>query len=425
MNSEKMTRRIFVPTLLMVLFVANFMGCSLPGESEVDFQKILSKPKTYVGSDECKYCHLEHFDSWKNTLHSRTLQDVTLNRDALSADLNPEVIRADLKKLEKNLKVQVDEIYIPKVEEIKYTIGMQWKQGFLIEKNGKLYVAPVQYNIMDDSWFNYHEDDWDTRNWITNCGGCHATGIDLKNETFIEPRVGCEACHGPGSHHVALPETAVFKKHLTIINPSHLTAGLRTQICGSCHNRGKSTKVEGVHWPAGYRPGRALGLYYKSTSYATGDVKNVYANEFARGHHQQYLDWKLSTHAREGVTCTSCHYVHQLGVPPTQFQTKGAGSQQCMMCHKIINNNLSHSIHSFSNCIGCHMPRIAKSAESGDTHSHVFMTLLPEDTIKNPAIPNSCQTCHKHKDADLVNLQKVFDGISKKSLLRVHQTRER
>jgi hypothetical protein len=32
---------------------------------------------------------------------------------------------------------------------------------------------------------------------------------------------------------------------------------------------------------------------------------------------------------------------------------------------------------------------LSKSAESGDIHSHVFITLLPEDTLKNPKLPNS------------------------------------
>lgn len=247
-------------------------------------------------------------------------------------------------------------------------------------------------------------------------------GVDLKNDTFSEASVGCEACHGPGSHHVAFPEAAVFEKRRTIVNPSHLPTSFRTEICGSCHNRGSSTRVEGVEWPVGYVPGKALGLFFKSTSYSAGDIKDFYANEFSKGHHQQYLDWKLSAHSREGVTCTSCHYVHQLGLPPTQFQTKGAGSEQCQACHKIINRKSAHSIHSFGNCVGCHMPRIVKSAESGDTHSHVFVTLLPEDTMKNPKIPNSCQACHHHKDTDVQTLDKWLKAASDKSLIRVHQT---
>jgi hypothetical protein len=57
------------------------------------------------------------------------------------------------------------------------------------------------------------------------------------------------------------------------------------------------------------------------------------------------------------------------------------------------------------------MPRIAKSAESGDIHSHVFVTLLPKDTLENPAIPNSCQSCHKHKDEDVKKLNEDLKKI--------------
>ena len=58
------------------------------------------------------------------------------------------------------------------------------------------------------------------------------------------------------------------------------------------------------------------------------------------------------------------------------------------------------------------MPRIARSAESGDLHSHVFVALLPEDTLRNPVIPNSCQTCHKHKNQDLKELQKNYEALA-------------
>jgi formate-dependent nitrite reductase cytochrome c552 subunit len=74
---------------------------------------------------------------------------------------------------------------------------------------------------------------------------------------------------------------------------------------------------------------------------------------------------------------------------------------------------MAHSIHSFANCVGCHMPRIAKSAESGDIHSHVFVTLLPEDTLRNPKIPNSCQKCHKHKNEDLKKLDAQWKALAK------------
>jgi formate-dependent nitrite reductase cytochrome c552 subunit len=229
----------------------------------------------------------------------------------------------------------------------------------------------------------------------------------------VEPAVGCEACHGKGSWHAALPKTAVFEKRQTIVNPAKLTMGTAVQICGACHNRGKATKHKDAEWAVGYEPGKALETYFKSTSFAGGDASHLYGNEFSKAHHQQYIDWKQSKHFTEGVTCTSCHYVHQVGVPPTRSQTQGAGSKQCFECHIQTNQNMAHSIHSFANCVGCHMPRVVTSAESGDLHSHVFKTLLPSETLKDKSIPNSCQTCHKHKNQDLQELQTQWEALAK------------
>ncbi len=381
------------------------------GEQVVDMQRVLAQPKGYVTAETCKTCHLEHYDSWKMTLHSRMTQDAQKNRDVIIVPFDEAKIREDLAKLEDTLKVPAAQIWIPKVEDIKYTIGSQWKQRYIVEKEGILYISPVQYNAETHRWVNYKEADWDKRPWLLKCGGCHLTGVDLETQRFSELGTGCEACHGKGSWHAALPKTAVFEKRQTIINPAKMTMGVAVQICGSCHNRGKATQHKGAGWPVGYEPGKSLEAYYQSTSFAGGDVKHVYANEFSKGHHQQYIDWAQSQHYAEGVTCTSCHYVHQIGIAPTRSQTNAAGSRQCLQCHEMVNNNMGHAIHSFANCIGCHMPKIAKSAESGDIHSHVFVTLLPEDTLKNPQVPNSCQTCHKHKNEDLKTLQAHWEQL--------------
>jgi hypothetical protein len=383
------------------------------GEQPIDVKAITTKPQAYVGSDTCKMCHLEHYDSWKMTLHSRTLQNAQNNRDAVVVDFDPDKIRKGLGKPGGQLQMAADQIFIPKLEEIRYTIGSQWKQNYIVEKNGSLFVAPVQYNLETHNWSAYHEADWDQRDWSLKCGGCHTTGVDLEKKTFLEPAVGCEACHGKGSWHAALPKTAVFEKRQVIVNPAKLTLGVSAQICGSCHNRGTSTKVKEADWPVGYAPGRALEPYYESNVYPEGDVKSYYAKDFIQGHHQQYLDWLQSQHVSEGVTCTSCHYVHQIGLPPTRSQTVGAGSRQCFECHNQLNKTAAHAIHTFANCIGCHMPKIATSAESGAVHSHVFICLKPKDTLKNPKLPNSCQSCHAHKKDDLKKLQeKAFPGSS-------------
>lgn len=91
--------------------------------------KVTSQPKEFVGSETCKTCHLEHYDSWKVTNHSRMAQDVTENEDAFIVSINEKVIREDFQKLadKGKLKVPMDDLYIPAKDEIKYTLGNEWK----------------------------------------------------------------------------------------------------------------------------------------------------------------------------------------------------------------------------------------------------------------------------------------------------------
>ncbi|MEN8806296.1 MAG: multiheme c-type cytochrome, partial [Desulfobacterales bacterium] len=79
--------QVLIPALV-VIFIA---ACGV--EQPVDVKAITSQPKTYVGSDTCKMCHLEHYDSWKMTLHSRMLQDAKKNEDAIIVPIDEKVIR--------------------------------------------------------------------------------------------------------------------------------------------------------------------------------------------------------------------------------------------------------------------------------------------------------------------------------------------
>jgi len=205
---------------------------------------------------------------------------------------------------------------------------------------------------------------------------------------------------------------------------------MAAQICGSCHQRGKSTRVKGAGWSVGYEPGGPLQPYHTGTTYAAGDKKHVYPNEYAKKHRMQYNDWEKSIHKKVGVTCSSCHYSHahyleksklwpRGGVQPggsswspTPYATwEPSGDKQCLKCHVKVNKTAAHSIHTFGKCVGCHMPKIAASAQYGDISSHVFVALLPEVTLKNPALPNSCQSCHRHKSEDPKKLQVKYDAL--------------
>ena len=194
-------RGLIFRAMVIVFTLSTMTACTT--EQPVNMDAVLKQPKSFVGSDTCKQCHLEHFDSWQMTLHSRMTQDAVKNRDAIIVPIDEKTIRADLAKLEKKLKVPSKDIYVPTEDEILITIGSQWKQRYIVEKEGTLFISPIQYNADTHRWVNYHEHDWDKRPWLKKCGGCHATGVDIDKQSFSELGVACEACHGKGSWHAA------------------------------------------------------------------------------------------------------------------------------------------------------------------------------------------------------------------------------
>ena len=118
--------------LTFCLVVVALAACAK--EQPIDIKAATSQPKAYVGSDTCKMCHLEHYDSWKMTMHSRMLQDAKANQDAIIVPIEEKKIREDLAKLGKKLKVPADKIYVPKIDEILYTIGQPVEAAFFSEK---------------------------------------------------------------------------------------------------------------------------------------------------------------------------------------------------------------------------------------------------------------------------------------------------
>ena len=86
-------------TAFLAIGVMALILSACGGEQEVDVKKLMAQPKAFVGSDTCKMCHLEHFDSWMMTLHSRMTQDPQKNKDVIIADLDEKKIREDLAKI--------------------------------------------------------------------------------------------------------------------------------------------------------------------------------------------------------------------------------------------------------------------------------------------------------------------------------------
>lgn len=346
----------------------------------------------YVGSAACKDCHDKIYSSWQGTVHAKVIQDVAKSPLAIQGDWS---LPFEHRKFDK--------------KDVRLTHGVQWKQRYI---NDKWQVYPAQWDFETQKWAGYNVDKGGTADWRKSCAYCHVTGFDGEKLAWTELSVGCEACHGPGQRHVdAKPE----QRAGTIVNPAGLPFDYAASVCGQCHTRGKSADGKWDH-PTGYR----VGDYLTTAHFKVVDKKETAAwwpDGSVKQHRQQYPEWKDSRHARAGVTCITCHAVHEA---PSKFATRLAPNSLCASCHATVSTD-SVTGHAplaaapqHSDCVGCHMARTGKSADRGDERVHTFRVVKPETTLKlgggDPEKqPNSCNGCHWHKNDPPAKLQKALE----------------
>jgi len=250
----------------------------------------------------------------------------------------------------------------------------------------------------------------------------------------------CERCHGPGGDHAATGDIT------KIINPSKLTADQANNLCGMCHSRGKSLPNNTFGFPfhddtlEGWEVGDMVSDIYTDGGGYYGD-KVAEGAQTSTQHHQQFLDFFRSSKPSfqfHQVTCFECHDVHneeKHHIRTQMAETDSLGAEilvttendnntLCLACHAThgdfenisvemvadYDNNVAgigaivsaHTNHAYdpagsgnSRCTKCHMPKVGKSAEAYDMHSHTFAVIPPQKT-KEFAMPNACATsCHR------------------------------
>ncbi len=380
---------IFALTITIVIFTTVVLKHKEVPEGE--FKTLVGA--TYVGSFECKKCHERKYLEWGTTLHPKMMQD---------AKANPFVIRGDFDTPSK--------IRTFNKEDVHYTIGNLFRQMYLKKAGDDYEVLPAVYDLTLNKWEVYNSGE--KKSWFNKCAGCHATGVDPVKKTFKEAGVGCESCHGPGSNHVkAIPGYEMF----TTVNPQRMTSASAAEICGSCHSRGKDKKS--AHpFPVEYMTSRGLANLYLHFDLADKkeNPEMFWPSGEGKYDYMQYIDWKGSEHAKAGVTCSSCHTVHER---KTTFQTRLAGDQQCKSCHTTMGYRSAHRIHTFGSCINCHMPKTAITAGGKIVaRSHTFKFISPELSIKMGGVekqPNSCSGCHQHEKTPLADLVGFLDAAKK------------
>jgi len=404
-----MTKNIVLIALLISIFTP------LPIVN-VCLAKPHNEEATYVGASKCKQCHKDIYQGWKSTLHPYKFQRVSA--DNVLGDFSKhnfmELDGKTTNMFKKNKEYFITTTGPDKKEQtykIKYVIGEFWKQLYVTEfPNGGLHILPAMWIVETQSWQKSKY--WSDTVYQYSCSGCHNTGTQINfnkaNNTFkttwSDLGVACESCHGPGSKHLDANEGEKFS---SIVNPAKIPDLRRgAMVCGSCHNRG--TSLDGKYgYPHGYKPGDQLNFIFN-------EKPKLHPDDSSKANRQQYIDWKKSGHAREGIVCWDCHYTHRKG-NANKYQTKLPGSSLCRSCHEVESKGV-HGIHSVNNCVGCHMPPVGKRATKGDVHSHQFKVISPKKTIDaggSEKQPNSCNACHYHKNDKPEDMLKVLEQVKR------------
>ena len=350
---------------------------------------------TYVGSAACKTCHASIYARWQKTPMANVVRD---------PKEHPEAILPDLSKPDPLVKF--------KKEDIALVYGSIWKQRYFTKVGNDYFPLGAQWDITHQIWRNYmvaNNTDWwvpffpaDNMQRPTGqlCDGCHSVNYNIETHAVTEWNVGCERCHGPGSDHAAKPSRA------TIVNPARLGTVAANDTCIQCHSQGQPLQkpLNGGYydWPVGYEPGKNLRDFWRLEDHKLGETTFThFADGTAHKNRMQGNDFVQSAMYTHGITCFSCHDVHGTD---NKAQLLKPANVVCLECHGPGSPNgprgpsvEAHTQHkpgsAGSECVNCHMPKIATQLADVNVRAHTFKFIPPSATTAEK-VPNACNTCH-------------------------------
>jgi predicted CXXCH cytochrome family protein len=318
--------------------------------------------------------------------------------------VNPKAILPDMTK--------PDPLVTFKVSDIAFIYGSKWKQRYFTKVGNDYFPLPAQWDVQNKVWRAYMvqpNQDW----WVPHypadnmkrptgplCDGCHSVNYDVKTKAVTEWNVGCEKCHGPGSLHVRNPSAT------TIVNPARLDFVRGNDVCIQCHSQGQPTTnpIEGQYydWPVGFKVGLDLKDFWTLEEHKLGETTFThFADGTAHKNRMQGNDFVQSAMYTRGVTCFSCHDVHGTSYNADLLKPT---SNVCATCHRAnapagphtssIEEHTHHAAGSAgSECVACHMPKVAPEIANVNIRTHTFKFTTP-GTSEIFKMPNACINCH-------------------------------
>ncbi len=392
-------------------------------------------PFTYVGGTICAECHAAETERWGRSHHALAMQKAT-----------PETVLGDFGSrffthfgVTTRFSTHADGTFhvttdgadgTPHDYEVAYTFGATPLQQYLLPfPNGRFQPLSIAWDSRPNRrggqhWFSLYPNEkippddplhWTGRSqtWNYMCAECHSTDLqkhyDLSQDRYetawSDISVSCEACHGPGSRHVAWARAAppqdpldTGRKGLVvdlrsepdawIPNPDTgiaqrirpRTTDVELQICAHCHSR-RSV----IHEP--YEHG---GPLLNTHLPALLEARLYHDDGQIREEAYEYGSFLQSKMSRAGVTCSDCHEPHAL-------ELRKPGNALCAQCHLPAKfDTRTHHFHKpksqGAQCVACHMP--ARTYMVVDPRrDHSFRVPRPDLSVKL-GTPNACTQCH-------------------------------
>jgi predicted CXXCH cytochrome family protein len=385
-------------------------------------EEVAAEAPAFVGGEKCAGCHAEAAAAWRGSDHDRAMDvaaDSTVLGDFDDAAFTDREITSRFYQRDGRFFVHTEgPDGEPGEFEITHVFGFDPLQQYLVPfPGGRLQALSIAWDARRGEWFHLYPDqdipagDWlhwtrNAQNWNGMCAECHSTNLvknyDPENQTYAtswsEIDVSCEACHGPGSRHVAWAETPPMARpaveHYALVLPTSGISGReQVALCAPCHSR-RSELGDYEHTQPGLMDNVVPSLLDAGLYHADGQILDeVYV----------YGSFVQSKMYKNDVRCTNCHEAHSL-------KLIREGNDLCLQCHQAeVYDRYDHHFHKREHegrpsdghlCVKCHMPERPYMVIDWRA-DHSFRAPRPDLSLEI-GTPNACaqEGCHADQSAE-------------------------
>ena len=376
---------------------------------------------SFVGTAACARCHQSELEAWRGSDHDRAMEEAseaTVLGDFRGATFTHFGVTSRFFRRDGRFMVHTEGVGGAMTDfEVTYTFGFDPLQQYLVRfPGGRLQALPLAWDVSRQRWFHLYPnqaippDDWlhwtrNAQNWNGMCAECHSTnlqkGYDPENEIYTtswsDIDVGCEACHGPGSRHVAWAKVPPMARpelpDLGLAVPTaDITPAALVELCAPCHSR-RAELGDYDHRGLQLLDHMLPSLLSEGLYFADGqDLDEVYT-------YGSFLQRKM--YAR-GVSCRDCHDSHSL-------QLRFEGNELCLQCHqREVYDSSEHHFHKKvvegrpsdgALCVKCHM--VERPYMVVDWRADHSLRLPRPDLSVEIGTPNACTQGGCHGDRPL------------------------